>query len=471
MKTDFIHRSPSSSRLILIFAGWSTGPSLYHGIAREGWDVAVCHGYDDFSLPEDFLKPYSTVIVYAWSFGVFAAMQALSRHHVTTAYAINGTGAPVDDTYGIPTRIFDGTLHGLSPVTLTKFRRRMAGSASALEQILPLLDPNPDMEALRSQLLAIANGYNHSRSGRIQDTIPWRKVFISNSDHIIPAEAQKRYWLEHPLSPEIIQMEGAHYLQLDKIINATLPIPEKVGHRFQSAIDTYNDQAKAQRIVASRLTDMIPCETPQGGTIVEIGAGAGLLTNMYAERLRPRSATFVDLYQPQHPFGIAPNETYICRDAEQWFDTAPSDTFDIIISASTIHWFADTARFLINAYRTLRPGGSLIVSTYTEGNLCELDTGRPSPLPYLKASQLTALVTGIFGRGTIITRTEEIKLTFVSPREALMHLKLTGVGGSGGDQAKLGEMLRALTPADPTQSTTLTFRPMYLIATKKRKPQ
>lgn len=469
MKTDFIHRSPSSSRLILIFAGWSTGPALYHGITREGWDVAVCHGYDDFSLPGDFLKPYSTIILYAWSFGVFAAMQALRHHNVTTAYAINGTGAPVDDTYGIPTGIFDGTLKGLSPMTLTKFRRRMAGSTSALDQILPMLDPAPDIESLRSQLDAIATEYDHSRSKRQHDTLPWRKVFISTSDHIIPAEAQKRYWHNHPLSPEIIQTEGAHYLPLDNIINATLPTPEKVGHRFQSALDTYNDQAKAQRIIASHLTGMIPPGTPQEGALVEIGAGAGLLTNMYADRLRPRSATFVDLYKPHQPFGIAPHETYICRDAEQWFDTAPSDTLDIIISASTIHWFADPGRFLSNAYRTLKDGGLLIVSTYVEGNLGELDTGRPSPLPYLKAEQLAALASDIFGPD-VITRTEEIKLTFATPREALMHLKLTGVGGSARNGASLGEMLRALTPADPAQSPTLTFRPMYLIA-KKRKPQ
>ncbi|MDE7160786.1 MAG: DUF452 family protein [Muribaculaceae bacterium] len=466
MKTDFIFRSPSSSRLILIFAGWSTGPELYSGIHRKGWDVAVCHGYGDFLIPEGILGPYETVIVYAWSFGVFAAMRALRGKRVTSAYALNGTGCPVDAERGIDPAIFKGTLEGLSLLSLTKFRRRMAGSAAGMGNLGKHLDPAPDIEVLRSELAAIEKEYINVRKEEIDDTLPWRRVFISTDDRIIPYESQLRFWKQHPSAPEIVTLPGAHYFPLQDVVNATLPAPEKVGRRFEAALDTYDSHARAQRVIAARLAGLIPGEARREGDILEIGAGCGMLTQMYAPLLRPASATFVDLYTPRAPFDIAERETYVSMDAEQWMDSAPAEAYDVILSASTIQWFTDPERFLSNAYRALRPGGFLAVSTFVEGNLHELDAARPSPLPYLKASGFEEMAARIFGPDNTETLSEEVRLTFATPREALLHLKLTGVGGSASGTPAIRNLLRALTPENAGASPALTFRPLYLVARK-----
>lgn len=70
MKIEFISHNPENSSLILIFAGWSTVPSLYEDVHMTGWDAAVIYDYDNLNLDFSFLDKYSTVWMFAWSLGV-----------------------------------------------------------------------------------------------------------------------------------------------------------------------------------------------------------------------------------------------------------------------------------------------------------------------------------------------------------------------------------------------------------------
>ncbi len=458
MKIEFLTKSPSNSRLILVFAGWSTGPDLYRDIRREGWDVAVCHSFTSFSLPEGMLDRYPTVVVYAWSFGVFAAMRALQGRRVTAAYALNGTGRPVHPILGIHPDIFHGTLAGLNPRNLAKFRRRMVADSAQMQALAPMLDPSPDIEALASQLRAI-----EAEPSDGPDTLPWRRVFISEDDRIIPPSSQRAYWEAAPSSPQIVPLRGGHYHPLSAIVDATLPHPEKVGSKFRNALPTYNDHATAQRIIAGHLSDRVPMGL-QADRILEIGAGNGLFTRMYSVRLKARHATFVDLYTPAIPFAIAESEEYVEADAERWMETAPDASFDVILSASAMQWFVDPERFLANAARVLRPGGRLICSTYVTGNLAELDALRPSPILYHAPEELLRMARRHFPDAEVAP--EEVRLLFPTPREALLHLRRTGVGGGATSPSGLRALLRALTPADPSAPTPLTFKAAILTATR-----
>lgn len=473
MKFEFTHRSPGNSRLILVFAGWSTGPALYADIRREGWDVAVCHGFTSFTFPDGVLEGYSTVVVYAWSLGVFAASRALAGRHVTAAYALNGTERPCDDSEGIPPAIYEGTLAGLDRRNLTKFRRRMMESGEQMRRVSEMLDAEADIAALQHELRTIAD--EQARPFATEAPLCWRKVFIAGSDRIIPTEAQLRHWRSHTSRPEIVNLDSPHYYPLSKIVDATLPAPERVGERFRAAFDTYDANAEAQRRTAVRLTGMLSgdygADSLAGGgaahpvDVLEIGACSGLFSRMYAPVLRPERITFVDLFEPPHPFGVAPSETYIAADAERWIESVPDCSFDMILSASTIQWFADLERFLHEARRVLRPGGRLLCGSFAKGNLRELDGVRPSPLLYRTRSEVAAMLAGIFPDSEVTE--DEFRLEFVSPREALLHLKLTGVAGSGtASAAGIRHLMQALTPADPGGPVTLTFHPLYLTATK-----
>ena len=68
MKCEFLHKE-GSSRLILIFSGWSTDMEFYSHISHPGWDVAVVSGYTDFDFPTEILDSYTTISLFAWSMG------------------------------------------------------------------------------------------------------------------------------------------------------------------------------------------------------------------------------------------------------------------------------------------------------------------------------------------------------------------------------------------------------------------
>lgn len=104
----------------------------------------------------------------------------------------------------------------------------------------------------------------------------------------------------------------------------------------------------------------------------------------------------------------------------------------------------------------MNPGGILAISTFTPGNLEELDVLRPSPLLYPKAENLRLWLGRDFSNVTV--EEDEIKVEFRSVREMLMHLKHTGVRGS-----TPGIVLKI---SDMAHLRTLTYRPVYVTATK-----
>ena len=143
MKIDFLCRDDNNTRLILIYAGWSAGPSIAADVRMEGWDVAVVHDY-----------------LFAWSLGVYAASVTLPPDRVTAAFAINGTLSPVDDSHGIPAAVFRGTAAGLDARNLMKFRMRMMSGRSEWEAKRHLFDDAADgdrIENLRHQLEIVDN--------------------------------------------------------------------------------------------------------------------------------------------------------------------------------------------------------------------------------------------------------------------------------------------------------------------------
>ena len=88
MKLKFTHTKPENTRLILIFAGWSTGTPLYADITKEGWDTAVAYDYTSPAFPLEEIKRYSTVYLYCWSLGVWAASQVISGSDITMALSL-----------------------------------------------------------------------------------------------------------------------------------------------------------------------------------------------------------------------------------------------------------------------------------------------------------------------------------------------------------------------------------------------
>ena len=459
MKTRLIFSQPGNHRLILIFAGWSTDFTFYRDLHAEGWDIAVVYDYSDLSFDPAPLERYSTIFLLAWSMGVAAASHAaattLPASRISAAFAVNGTLHPSSDIYGIPEAIYEGTRATLNPRNLLKFSKRMGYEAPA---DMPELSAEevyiPDFEKLAHEL--------ENMRTALKGALPWKRVYISEHDRIFPPENIKRAWECIEPSPQIISLDLPHYVHLQKIINEITPDIKKIAKRFGEALPTYDDNAEAQRPIVDHLFSMLSeNDAADIHDVLEIGSGSGLLSRKLLNLPDIRSATFLDLYPLPH-FDIIDNEHYIEADAEEWMINAPSDSYDLIASASTIQWFADPAGFFREARRVLRPGGILLCSTFLPGNLSELDVHRPARLLYRSEDELESFIKGFI---QVKIQSEEIKIEFSSYRDLLRHLKLTGVAGGASSRLEYAAQSHASkSPSAQSGPYTLTYRPLYIFA-------
>lgn len=449
MKIEFL-KSEGSSSLILIYAGWSTRPELFADVYRKGWDVAVAYDFTDISLDTTFLNKYTTIMLFAWSLGVRAAVLTLPSSVITAAYAINGTLAPVDDIEGIPRDIYYGTAQNLNERNLIKFRKRMAGDSETFRRFFSAAFSDDEIDSLRNQLYKIADF-----QGPLAE-LPWRKAYISGADRIFPSENMINHWKNRCVNIEYLE-NASHYLPIENIIDREIPDTEVIANKFSDSFFTYDDNAKAQFIIASNLSELLKSlPIHKNPNILEIGPGTGFLTRKYANYLKPEHIDFVDIADIPH-MGVTSEENYYREDAEQWIRLADSQSYDYVLSASAIQWFINMPEFIRQSHRVLKPGGYLAISTFISGNLKELDAFRPSPINYLEKGEYIDLLSEKFE--IIHCSEEKIKLEFDSPRQLLMHLKLTGVGGS----AKSDTPLRLSALRD---THTLTYRPLYILARK-----
>ena len=215
MKIRFLTHNPGNRSLILIFAGWSTGPELYQDAGMNGWDVAVVYDYSDTSLDVSFLDSYPTVWLFAWSLGVRMASVSLPPQKITAAFAINGTLNPVDNSLGIPEAIYNGTASALDGRNLAKFRRRMSPDADTFRRLFDREFSQSEIEDLRSQLYLIRD------LALSANKLPWQRAFISVNDRIFPPDNMMAAWQKEKV--DTVPLEGAHYLPMESIVKAVVP--------------------------------------------------------------------------------------------------------------------------------------------------------------------------------------------------------------------------------------------------------
>ena len=207
MRHAFLRHHPSSTGMLLFFSGWGSEPCMFsNGIeGSAAYDILMLWDYRDMDFDLGILNGYNEVRVLAWSMGVWAAGQVLSRPGLNGCangmrLAVNGTPFPIHDRMGIPEAVFDGTLDSLSERSLGKFRRRMCGSQEALEQLLAC-NLHRSVEELREELSAIREAVRHGADHDADTSSPFHAV-IGSGDLIFPSANQTEAWkgLDVPVS-------------------------------------------------------------------------------------------------------------------------------------------------------------------------------------------------------------------------------------------------------------------------------
>lgn len=413
-------------RLIMFFTGWGMDELPFNSLFKPGYDILLVYDYSDDSIDISRLRHYDEICVLAWSLGVWHADRFISANPqlpFTRCIAVNGTLNPVDDNEGIPERIYDLTSALPNTVALQKFYRRICGSQSAMEQLMPVL-PKREIDDLRNELVVIRQRLKDCHT---TDTSRWDEIYLSDSDLIFPLQNMKKGW--ESARDRVKIMPGKHHaIDFADFIDKSFVDKNYVGYRFLTASDTYNDEAIVQHEVATAMMKILAeyiNNSRKSYRILEIGSGMGALTSKYDNEV---ALCYVDLWD------LSPVQSYISQhantfqatacDAEINFRELCDDSYDIILSASTLQWFNSPRRFIAEIPRILRPGGVAILSFYIDGTIPELNECDDIPrMHYPKVDDILQSLTGV----KYYTHTEEFKERFSSPAFALAHLRDTGV--------------------------------------------
>ncbi|MCM1484035.1 MAG: DUF452 family protein [Muribaculaceae bacterium] len=458
MKYECVSRSighDGQRRLLLFFAGWAMEANPFRALSVPGMDVTVAwdYRYAD-SLPDEATAGYDEICVMAWSFGVPAAADFMLAHkHLpfTGRIAVNGTLTPVSDTTGIPERIFHGTLTGLDERSLRKFYRRMFRSAEAFGRFAAMM-PARDVEELKEELEAVAKRCSQVPDGQSM----WDTVLISEDDAIIPAANQRRAWAGHN---DVRMMEGGHCPDMAELIRSLFVNKSLVAHRFGESRTSYGLYASVQEHMAAHLGAMWPdCGIPEG-RIIEIGAGSGMLTREYQQRVKSEN---VELWDIADIDSSLPGRHVIC-DGESAICSVAAGSVSAILSSATLQWFNSPMLFVRRAYDKLMPGGIMLLSTFGPENYKEITAGM-TPLRYVPVQAWRELASELPGMD--ITVEEEVLVeTFDTPRSMLRHIRLTGVNALPYEAGQATVMARRLIAADVR---TLTYHPVYIRIIKRQ---
>lgn len=460
MNTQFLHREPGNVWLIIIFDGWSARPEwLADKQWPSGFDVLRCSDYDDFDFDLDLIKRYRAIHLYAWSLGIFAASRTLRGVNLTTAYALCGTETPVSATTGIPPNVFRGTREGLDERNLHKFRRRMFSDAASFAKVESMsADAADDIENLKRQLSAVEEKASTAETSDIN----WTLAVIGSEDRIFPPEAQLQAWRGRT---RVIETSSSHFIDIHSFIGQTLIDAENVGKQFGRSLTTYEENAGPQRKIAEHLAEILNRSNPlRGGRMLEIGPGTGMLTRFVVPILKPSTGVFVDVCQlPQS--GLLEQEYRFQADACRWIITQPDAEYDYVVSSSAIQWVNDLEDFLRECRRVLKRDGILCVSTFGPGTLAELDVLGHGTLRYHSVDEIRNILETQFDNVAVEEGCMQIR--FNTAREALMHIKRTGVTAAGrfGNNHNAG--IASMLPRNADGSYTLTYRPIYIHATNK----
>lgn len=473
MQSEFIFKS-SSRRLIVLFLGWGMDASPFRHLARSGFDILALWDYTGLDRPGSWERDmtefasvcggYDEVVIVAWSYGVRIASGFLESWNaslpVTLTLAVNGTPMHVDEQYGIPPAIFDGTLQRLAEPTIRKFYRRMFSSSEAFANFMEY-KPDRSVESLKSELEVFA------RLKPLDAGAVWNVALIDDADLIFPSAAQRAFW---PSEKALTLGSQGHFPDFQSILDRFTVDKSLVGRRFSAARETYRRGASVQRRVAeslwSRVEPLIEGKR-DFGRIIEVGAGTGVLTELYEMALTCGGCRWssLELWDLAEHFGMLPsNASWLTCDAETCIRSVEPDSVNLLLSSSTLQWFHSPERFMAEAYRVLRKGGIAALALYGEGTFSQLRelTGVSLRYPSLATLKAALPADAIIEVG----ETESISMDFASPKELLRHLRETGVNGATEPSPALALRIARHYPASPDGRYRLSYCPLYLIFRK-----
>lgn len=203
MRIEWLNKK-DTDRVVVFFNGWGMDAAGVSHLSTED-DVLMCCDYRslDFDFPD--LKHYRYMDVVAWSMGVWAADRVISRLDMKPerCVALNGTTSPVDDEYGIPTKMYELTEKGMNERGREKFFLRMLDGSEECRKFNGQ-KPNRGIGEVCEELGCIRRMCTGAKGG-----LKWDTCYISEKDLIFPVRNQVN-WCRREEIP-VVSLPGGHY--------------------------------------------------------------------------------------------------------------------------------------------------------------------------------------------------------------------------------------------------------------------
>jgi len=207
MKT-YIRRREKNNQLVVLFSGWGVDENFFTPLCSDEFDFILFYNYSaDVALVLPEMKTYKKITLIGWSLGVWAAEYLLPKTGIipTLTIAVNGTPVPADDKYGIPLKVFEGTLNHITEEHMEKFYFRVFGDKKTNELNKNLV-PNRTLKSLHDELRWL---YNRMME-RTEAGFHWDYAVTSEIDRVFPANNVNSYWEKEKNTRHII-LPVPHY--------------------------------------------------------------------------------------------------------------------------------------------------------------------------------------------------------------------------------------------------------------------
>jgi malonyl-CoA O-methyltransferase len=128
--------------------------------------------------------------------------------------------------------------------------------------------------------------------------------------------------------------------------------------------------------MARKLARHAQSVAPDARDILELGCGTGRLTTLLRRAFPEARITAVDIAAGMieeasaKPVGSDPRVQLVLDDVERM--EVASDAYDVVVSNATVQWLESPGETLSGLRRTLRPGGSMLHTTFGPRTFAEL---------------------------------------------------------------------------------------------------